>query len=243
MPAPRKFTDTQREAILRLSEGGMHSGEIAAACKEGRTGLEPFEISDRTVRDILAKMQEAAAVRIPATAEDLERAEAMARYPARAAGILEKERTRLEAKKTLTDRDLDRLVKLSDASQKIARLLQRSERGRGDRPAGKRAKSSRREEGPIERVAREEREREERGSQLSRTRTLRTDGEGDARSTPTTGEPADPPSPHPAADDVGAEVRRVAAAARARMSPSARDEAAQKARASLAEIRAKRSWA
>ncbi len=88
MPAPRKYSDPQRQEIWRLHVAGMTSNEVAETLGKGDSGLTPFRISPRTVRDITGKMATEADKKLPTTVLELENAGAMERSPTRAARIL-----------------------------------------------------------------------------------------------------------------------------------------------------------
>jgi hypothetical protein len=217
MAHPRSYNDAQREAIWRLHEAGLKSPEIAAACADGRTGLARFTIPARTVRDILAKMASAADQKLPSTLAELETVQAIKRAPVRAARIVEAELDRIEvkqAKRGLSDQEVDRLPRLAAHGARIAKLLEgqggpRTQRG----IASDRAKPRPKEEGPIERLAREQQEQGSVNVQPSSTRTHRQGADSDA-------EPA---------EDVTA-----ATDALEQKSPAERAEIAQKAQAALA---------
>lgn len=175
MPAPRKYTDAQRSAIFRLFEAGMSSREIATLCGDGRTGLAPFEIPARSVRDITAQMTAEAELRMPATVLDLEQADVMGRFPARAARILGGEVERLEAKQRkgpLSDKDLDRLTRMTEQSVRVEKALRQGkgpkDKGNG---TGQRSRARREPEPVLDRLVREQ--AAERGAQdsLPPTRT------------------------------------------------------------------------
>lgn len=162
MPAKRKYSDSQRQAIFRLFEAGTPSREIAEACSEGRTGLAPFEIPARSVREVTTQMTAEADLRMPATIGDLEQADAMERFPARAARILAGECERLEAKQRkgpLSDKDLDRLARMTEQSVRVEKALKQGKRHRGNDNGGAQRSRGRREpaaESVIDRLAREE---------------------------------------------------------------------------------------
>ena len=232
MPAPRKYTDTQRQAIFRLHEGGLSSSEIAEACAEGRTGLARFDISPRTVRDIIGKMEEEAHRQLPATVLDLEHGEAMERYPARAARILDQELDRLsrkQAKTGLTEKEIEMIPRLVASSAKVEKALRdRGKQRRAPQGAGKGSVDPAREESALEKLAREEREGDGREVHLSPTRS-RPDASDLAFEDPATatGEQADR---DPSADD------ERAASASSPPAEGQRAEAARKARAALAGV-------
>lgn len=53
MGAPRKYSQSQRDAIYRLALGGLASREIAERCAAGIEDKPRFDISPRTVRAIV----------------------------------------------------------------------------------------------------------------------------------------------------------------------------------------------
>lgn len=245
MPAPRKFSDAQRQALWRLSDAGMTSAEVAKAAEEGATGLAPFTISPRTVRDILAKMSAEADRKLPATVLDLENQEKVERAPARAARIIETELDRLEAKQPkqgLTDKEVDRLPKLAAYSVKIARLLEERRRQQARRSsAGERAGSGEQPLTALERLALEQEQREK---QLSHAHTRQDPAEVDTPEPPTPpaasrsaegdaemAEPADQPEPP---TTVTIDFYGIAQRGGTSLTREARDEARRKARAALA---------
>lgn len=186
MAAPRKYTDEQREAIFRLHEADMSSTEIAEACADGRTGLAPFEISPRTVRDIIGKMEQEAQRKLPATVLDLEHGEAMERFPARAARILDAELDRLQEKQSksgLTERDVDRIPRLVTSSAKVERALQeRGKRRARSRGAGSGAGKAPESKSVLEKMAEEMAERKGGEGEPTSARTHREDGDSGVKS-------------------------------------------------------------
>jgi hypothetical protein len=191
--APRKFSDSQREAIFRLHEAGMTSRKIAEACAEGRSGLARFEISDRTVRDVIGKMEREAQRKLPATVLDLKHGEAMERYPARAAKILDAELNRLEKKQRksgLTGREVDCIPKLVASSARVERALKwRGGRSRGSRGAGSGARGEpTRAKSALEELA----ERQRKKAEEAKLTSARTHRDGEDRSAE---QPADAPAP------------------------------------------------
>lgn len=212
MPAKRKYTDPQRDAIFRLFEAGTPSSKIAAACKEGRTGLASFEIPPRTVREITAQMTAEADLRMPATVGDLEQADAMERFPARAARILAGEVERLEAKQRkapLSDRELDRLARMTEQSVRVEKALRQGKRPRGNENGPARRSTGRREpaaESVIDRLAREQREAESGArASLGPTHTRQAEPKCDNK-TPDAVQ-ADPNPGQPAAADADASAQ------------------------------------
>ena len=181
MAAPRKYSQAQRDALWRLHVAGMTSGEVAKAAEEGKTGLPPFSVPPRTVRAIVDALAQEADKKIPTTVIELECTEAMELAPARAARIVEAELDRLEKKQAsgrLTEKEIDRLPKLATYSARIGRLLQES-RGRQGRTGrtGKAAEHEAAPEGPIEKLAREARERAGDEAQLAPVPTHREESE------------------------------------------------------------------
>jgi hypothetical protein len=226
MPAPRKFTDAQREALYRLHAAGMSSRQTAEAAEKGETGLAPFNISPRTVRDIVGKMAIEADRRLPTTVIELEGAEAMERAPARAARIVETELSRLERKqagKGLTDKEIDRLPKLAAYGERIERILKRQGQQQKRRAsAGQRARSSAPQESALEKLTREQAGEED---QPSPTRTCQTGSAADSRTLLDDRQSDQQPTTPPTDDAIQAMARKT---------PAERGEAARKAQAALA---------
>lgn len=223
MPAPRKYSDAQRQALWRLHEAGLSSAQLASAAESGRTGLASFTIPTRTVRSIIGEMSSEMARSLPTTVVELDSAEAMERAPARAAQIVEAELDRLEGKqrkRCLTDQEIDRLPRLATYSVRIAKLLQRQGR---QQTAGDGANEQPRSESPLEKLAREQSEREGMKVLPSPTHTCQPNDEFDPETAATVSSDGPPP-------DLTAELKGT----QAQRTPAERAEAAQKARAFLA---------
>ena len=240
MAAPRKFTDAQREALFRLHAAGMSSREIAEAAEKGGTGLAPFTISSRTVRDIAGKMATETERRLPTPVIELESAEAMERAPARAARIVEAELTRLEDKQTrsgLTEKEIDRLPKLATYGERIERILKRQGQQQKRRTsAEKRAESVASQESGLVRMAREGREAAGEGDPPSSTRTCHDDDSSAESAVPPPLPTTEPTPGEQAAEETAPPSPSVIDAALARGTPAERAEVALKARAALVGV-------
>jgi hypothetical protein len=55
MPAPRRYSRSQEDAILALSARGLSSRRISEELAGGYESLDPCEIPDRSVRYILQR--------------------------------------------------------------------------------------------------------------------------------------------------------------------------------------------
>ena len=119
----------------------------------------------RSVHDIVTSMAAEAERDLPKTIDDGGSADAVERFPVRIAAIADAEIERLEKKQKragLSSGDLDRLRKVSDLS---AALRKRVHKPSTD--PQRRAGRARRQEGAIEKLARERREAQENGSGTS----------------------------------------------------------------------------
>jgi hypothetical protein len=182
MAAHRKFTNEQRAAIYALHEQGVNGEEIARRCGHGLASVEPFDISPRTVRYIVARIAEERGAKPPENLADVERVLAEGRYTARGLRILGAELDRyerkIEAGKPLTRDDLTRFEYVL---RLIERIEKRTARSVIQRPRKPSANGTPRES-LAERLAREARtaakgEREPK-SELSHTHAPRENGNG-----------------------------------------------------------------
>jgi hypothetical protein len=182
-------------------------------------------------------MEQAAAQRLPTTVIEAESAEAVDRFPARIARIVDAEINRLDSKQKqrgLTSDDYDRLRKASDLSLSLQkRLNRRTPASRSTNGARQPAGSQPAQETALEKLAREQGERVGVDDHLLRAHTppapVESNDEPDVPTTP------DPPPQTPL--DA---VRRVAAkhgvdlrGMEDRPVERSRQEAARKARAAL----------
>ncbi len=254
MAAPRLYSDAQRTAMFRLFEAGKTPAEIARLCEEGTAGTSPFTIPRRTVHDIVTRMAEEAEQKLPTSVVEAESAEAVERFPARIARILDAEIDRLNAKQAkhgLNPTDYDKLARVADLSFDLhKRLRQRRPRTSRGQGGGEGTSVQPRPGSELERLAREQREQAGDGEQLTDARTcLAPSGDSEAgrpesppRSTaPATAQPGDAAAEDPTTASQGAagtppslaatinQARKTATAAK-------QAEAAEKARAALAAI-------
>ena len=163
-------------------------------------------------------MEEDAHRQLPATVLDLEHGEAMSRYPARAARILDEELDRLSRKQAengLTEKEVEMIPRLVSSSAKVEKALR--ERGKQQttrRGTGKAAGESGRAESALERLAREMRDGDGGEVQSCTARTR-------------------PRAPEPAATTPDTAAAAEQAVSAPPPTTDAREEAAKKARAAL----------
>jgi len=225
MAAPRQYSDAQRAAMFRLFEAGKTPAEIARLCEEGTAGVNPFQIPRRTCHDIVTKMAEEAERKLPTSIVEAESAEAVDRFPVRIARLIDAEIARLTTKQEkggLNVGDYDKLERAAKLSFELEKRLRRrtTPTRRGGQNARGGTGSSPTLETALERLAREEAEREWGEDQLSSTRACHpAENQGDDQPpSENLVEPAD-------ADRPGGS---------AAITVEHREEAAQKARAALA---------
>ena len=191
--------------------------------------MAPFTVPPRTVRAIIQAMTEEAARALPPTPLALDSLESLERAPGFAARILDEELKRLQrtqAKRPLTDEELERLSRLAVHGERIARTIRSVVRA--TKPAGEGTRGRRTSETAVERLVREEAERKERGEQPTRTHTY---PEASTRPSEPAASIVQPP---PGTDQRDADLHDAIDAARSQRSPVELAEIAEKARAALA---------
>ena len=184
MAAPRKYSDAQRQAMYRLFEAGKSPTEIASLCEKGIAGARGFTIPRRTVQEIVTAMAAEAEREVPTTIHEAESAEAVERFPMRITRIVDAEIDRLNTKQKqrgLTCEDYDRLEKAASLSFTLHKRLnaRRPQTPRGRNGGRQPARSQPAHEGPIEKLARRERERAGEEARLALVHTHHEEPEPD----------------------------------------------------------------
>lgn len=176
MAAPRKYSDAQRQELLRLHEAGLTSAAIAQACERGTAGTAPFTISRRTVSDIVARMTREAVVTVPTAPADASDLETVNRFPERIMRILDQEIDRLALKQRrgkLSTKDMEVLRKATEIVGPLSKRLRGEPLPTRRSPKGqpRDGRGAPRKESVLEKMAREQREQEDREASLSPTHT------------------------------------------------------------------------
>lgn len=196
MAAPRKYSQAQRQEMLRLYEAGKSPTEIASMCEKGTAGIKAFTIPRRTAQEIVKAMAAEAEQEVPATVHEAESAEAVERFPMRITRIVDAEIDRLNTKQKqrgLTCDDFDRLEKAASLSITLHKRLnaRRPQSSAGKNGGRQRAGSQPAPETVIEKLARKEMERAGEEDQPSPVHTHQS--EDDSSPTPAESPPAHSP--------------------------------------------------
>jgi hypothetical protein len=151
MAAPRKYSDQQRAAMYRLYERGYEPAEITRRCAEGMASVASFEVPRRTCHAIVTAMARERAEVVPIRLDEADDREAIDRFPARVATILDDEMARLEARQRngnpLSANDLERLHKATAVHDRLLTSIAR--RGRPNAPQAMEVKQQRPEPGGL----------------------------------------------------------------------------------------------
>jgi hypothetical protein len=154
--------------MFALYEQGYTAKAIAEKCAGGMASVGPFQIPRRTVHGIVTEMARERGTQLPQSVKNATE-DAAARYPDRVCRLLEGEIDRLERKmklgKPVDANELERVTKGLTAYERAQRLCGGSQRrpGGGIRSTGNGGPPEK-EESFVQKLARQERERQEQGA-------------------------------------------------------------------------------